>query len=357
MRFIFHSSVTLEPWDWTNPWTQGIGGSETSHIELAARLARRGHEVLSYAPVPWRDYERDNEGVIWRHVAEADYTLTGTWLIYRDPYVGAKITKGPDQRFWFVAQDVDYDWNDERLALYDKYVCLCAEHCRFTASKYPAIKDRIFQSSNGVRRDIIEQVEAEEIERDPRRIVWASSPDRGLVTVLQQWPRILERVPDAKLDIYYGVNNMEALLARDPNAWFRPQYDDLLKLKNQDGVTWRGRVAQMELYRAWFGAGLWWYPSNWPETSCITCMEAQACGAVPVLNRFWAQGENVFHGVVLDGPTPQDSALMRASLTREVIDLMRDRERQEFLRPQLMADARDSFDWEKMVTQLEAWAE
>ena len=30
MDFVFYSHPTFEPWDWTNPETVGIGGSETS---------------------------------------------------------------------------------------------------------------------------------------------------------------------------------------------------------------------------------------------------------------------------------------------------------------------------------------
>lgn len=39
-----------------------------------------------------------------------------------------------------------------------------------------------------------------------------------------------------------------------------------------------GRVNQRELAEAMLGAGVWFYPTWFSETSCITAMEAQAAG-------------------------------------------------------------------------------
>ena len=39
-----------------------------------------------------------------------------------------------------------------------------------------------------------------------------------------------------------------------------------------------GRVNQQQLAEAMLGAGVWFYPTWFSETSCITAMEAQAAG-------------------------------------------------------------------------------
>lgn len=39
MKFLFYSSVNFEKWDFRNSIRKGIGGSETSHVEMAWRLA------------------------------------------------------------------------------------------------------------------------------------------------------------------------------------------------------------------------------------------------------------------------------------------------------------------------------
>ena len=47
MDFYLYSPVAFEKWDWRNSVEKGIGGSETSHVEMAWRLVARGHKVLS----------------------------------------------------------------------------------------------------------------------------------------------------------------------------------------------------------------------------------------------------------------------------------------------------------------------
>ena len=47
MKFIFFSPVNFQRWDWRSSVETGIGGSETSHVEMAWRLANRGHEGIN----------------------------------------------------------------------------------------------------------------------------------------------------------------------------------------------------------------------------------------------------------------------------------------------------------------------
>src|SRR3990167_1047237 len=51
MDFYFYSPVAFEKWDFRNSIETGIGGSETSHVEMAWRLARRGHKAVTHPPI------------------------------------------------------------------------------------------------------------------------------------------------------------------------------------------------------------------------------------------------------------------------------------------------------------------
>lgn len=374
-NFNFLSTIALEDWDWRTPWTTGIGGSETSHIELATRLAIRGHNVVSYAPVtnhgkqilsPVDGSNPTTKEIPWFHHSKANYSAPGTWLLYRDPTVLDEFSSvHHDQSLWFIAQDVDYshNWTKERLAKIDRYICLCQRHCDFTKDKLKDVREDIdkivYKSTNGIRRDIIEQVERDAvIIRNPKKMIYASSPDRGLLCLLESWPRIIARVPEAELHIFYGFDNMRAMEKSHPDGdfTFSAQKKEVLKILDDKpkGVFERGRIPQMELYKEWFSTGLWPYWSDWPESSCITCMEAQACGAVPITNHHWAVGENVFHGVLVNG-IPQTDLLPRAQLVEETIRLLNSPEDQEEIRKPMMEDARDTFDWELVVDQIEEW--
>ena len=364
-----YSSIALEPWDWTNPWTQGIGGSETCHIELTERFEARGHTVTSYTKMPhfsgilyvprerknWLDISELNIGEPVTNSMNAAFGkpyVPENWLIFRDSAFFDKDLPKENQYF-FIAQDVDYAWTPERLEKVSKYITLCTEHTNFTLAKYPQLKGKVFQSTNGVRREWIEKIAKENIQRDPNKIIYTSSPDRGLLLLLKNWFRIRERCPEASLTVCYGFDNMEKILqAQGGTAWFLPMKNEIHKLLTQDGVNFTGRIGQERLYREWFSSNIWWYPTDWPETSCINCMDAQACGAIPVTNKHWAVGENVFHGYLYEG-IPQKDQICLAQQIEAVCKLIKNPDVD--WREEMRQDALDTFSWDNVVKQYEGW--
>jgi hypothetical protein len=84
-------------------------------------------------------------------------------------------------------------------------------------------------------------------------------------------------------------------------------------------------------------------------------MDAQALGAIPITIPYWAVGENVQHGVFIQGDASTDP-LTRARFAFEVAKLACDPEKQESIRHPMMHWARRHFDWERFVDQWEGWA-
>src|SRR5689334_14402898 len=127
--FFFYSNVHFEKWDWRNSLEKGIGGSETSHVEMAWRLARHGHDVITYAPIPddcpgvWR-------GTQWYPLEAVDPTMDGIWILYRCPEFIDKMPPRCDrQQRWLILQDWDYpNWTQDRVDGLDWIVSLCATH-------------------------------------------------------------------------------------------------------------------------------------------------------------------------------------------------------------------------------------
>lgn len=340
--------------------TTGIGGSETCHAELAYRFARDGYDVISIAPV-----ERCSLGPgqsVWTPLADVDDYLKRDqrkiWLIFRDPTFFDKELKPNRDKYYFIAQDVDYDWTDERLAKVDKYICLCKEHAKYTISKYPVLKDKVFISSNGIDTVKLKQLYNQHLPRESKRIIYSSSPDRGLELILENWFRVEERHPDAKLDVYYGFDNMLKISGGDPNHRLTQLYYKIMNLasKYPKTVTLNGRIPQTELWKEMVTSSIWFYPSDWPETSCITCMEMQALGVYPILNNFWAQGENTFHGTKIDG-VPQKDVMVKCVLFKELNNVLSadNSPQMDEIRNILSEDALDSFSWDKISKQYGGW--
>lgn len=352
MKIGIYSPLTLEKWDW-NVIQRGIGGSERAHIEITNRLGKRGHKVISYAPIPQGGVAIGPNEVPWQDCALVDpLEEPMNWIIFRDPTF---IDKGvhPRSNVMFLAQDVDYPITETQQKRIDKYMCLCAEHVKYTAAKYPLLRDKIYLSSNGIPRDAIEKIEKEGIKRDPNKIIYASSPDRGLLLILQNWFRIKEQCPDATLSVAYGFDNMLRILEiQNGAAWFTPMKAEIENLMKQDGVNFLGRIGQDQLFREYFSSNIWFYPTDWPETSCCVSMETQAMGCIPVFHRFWALSQNVFHGYGYNS-LPQRDDFVKSLMLQKVCDLIKSPK--VAWRGEMMEDARDTFDWEKIVTQWEGW--
>src|SRR5262249_22231428 len=138
------------------------------------------------------------------------------------------------------------------------------------------------------------------IVRNPHRLMYASSPDRGLWYLAMVFERIREVVTDAELHVFYGFDNLQKVLDNHPNAKQIGLGDKMTKLRKTlegPGFVYHGRIGQAQMYDEWLKTGIWCHPSVFPEASCITCMDAQACGAIPVTNPIWACKDNVHYGI------------------------------------------------------------
>jgi glycosyltransferase involved in cell wall biosynthesis len=374
MTFHFYSPSHFEKWSYKNPLEQGIGGSETAHIECAIRLAKRGNTVYSYSPLPDDVTPGTSyKGVLWFDLEDADFKDRGIWVMGRAvKELDNFEVEHKGQKIWLVMQDTMYPTLDEKRAeKLDLFLPLCETHVNHTKNTFPKLSDRIIKSANGIRTDIIEEVIKlnKDIVRDPHRMMYASSPDRGLITLLKIFPRIREKISNASLHVFYGFDNIEKIVDKNiPIDSLGNTRADLEYLLDQPGVFWHGRIGQRELYIEWLKSGVWAYPTRFSETSCITSMEAQALGAIPVTNPFWALKDNVMYGSLIDGD-PGLNGLTQTRYIEEIIYQMtrpfvpplkkgylQYRRQNSICREEMMQEALLRFDWEKVVDQYEQLA-
>lgn len=348
------SPRSFEEWFYNSPDHPGIGGSETMHCEMAWRLAARGHQVTSYAPVPPESRGQVWRGVLWRHLDDIDYTQGGVWVFVRGMEWLERFTPTPAQRVWCVFQDVDLlvPWEEAWLPKVDRIIGLCATHCEYLQDKHPTFAAKVYQSRNGLRGDLVDAVLVEPRPlRNPHRLMYASSPDRGLYGLLQAFKLIRFLVPDATVDVFYGFDNMNKLEDRGAVRWHRQR---VLKAAQQPGVHLRGRAGQPTLYREWLHTGVMCAPTNFAETGYITLMEAQALGAIPIVNPIWAAKEYQRGGIAIEGDGEHDALTLRR-YAMAAVHLMQHPELQEEIRGPMMAQARKDFDWEPVLDQYEQW--
>lgn len=348
MRFILYSPVCFfETWDWRNSVEKGIGGSETSHVEMAWRLAREGHEVITYAPIP-DDCSGEWRGTIWRKTEEVDWSMEGIWVLYRCPEALDNFSKEhPGQVLWLMNQDWHYNkLTKERCDKLDKMMVLCKWHERYCAQVHPNLVGKFMVTSNGLKPELIEEVEKENIERNPYRIMYASSPDRGLANLIRSFIVAREFEPRLELHAFYGFNNLRKLTG-DKHLQFKADECEHL-MRQTPNVFFHGRITQQQLYREWRKTGIWVYRTDFHETSCITSMEAQALGAIPIVSPVAALEENVDFGESIEGDA--EDPLVGAEFAQAIVRWAHPG-RQEAVRKQMVIYARARFDWQRFVKQ------
>jgi glycosyltransferase involved in cell wall biosynthesis len=111
-----------------------------------------------------------------------------------------------------------------------------------------------------------------EAKRGPARVVYTSTPFRGLDVLLHAFGEVRRRHPAAVLDVYSSMAVYQVAAADDPCAGL---YADCA---GTSGARYHGSLPQPELVGALTGASFLGYPNTFPETSCIAVMEALAAG-------------------------------------------------------------------------------
>ena len=134
------------------------------------------------------------------------------------------------------------------------------------------------------------------------RMIYCSSPDRGLDVLLNCMPKIKEQVPEANLRVFYGFKNWESAVLTRNNpqevAWMKAIKDQL----TQPGITYLGRIGQKQLAEEFKQAELWGYPTYFTETFCLSACEAMAAGVPIVTTNLAALTTTVGDaGILLDG--------------------------------------------------------
>ncbi len=287
---IMTGDTALDAW---GPWSlkEGIGGSEEAVIRLSRQLSKLGWKVVVFAK-PGKDTGLDEHGVMWRNYWDCNLDDEfDIFVAWRAPFMFDKEIKARKSYLWLHDVMEPGEFTPERIANFTKCIVLSDYH----RGLFPMIPDeKILMSANGIDPEEFEVYDGK-LERDPHKILYASSHVRGLAYLYEIWPDVKRAVPDATLDVYYGRQSYDAVHKGNPERmkWM----DDMIaKAEALDGVTDHGKASQEEIVKEGFRSGLWAYPCPFPEIYCITAIKSQASGAVPVSSTTAALDETVQFG-------------------------------------------------------------
>jgi glycosyltransferase involved in cell wall biosynthesis len=295
----FFTGPAPEDWSWKNR-ESGCGGSEKMIIILAEAIQRTGRanvSVYSSIPLPERGI---HNGVNWRHWSEFDRTRERDVLVaWRN--AGHAIMPVPAAKRVVWCHDV------QNASSYTEEILACVDHINLQ-SKYHAepLAGEKFNGKIWIGRNAIElpELTAEDLkEKNAKRVVYFSSPDRGLLTACEIVARAKQQIPDLEFYVCYGFPPWVRKAYAQHNHRFFPDVGHETCTDNYErrlrralaavGARVLHRIGFKEMEALVRTSGVWLYPTRFPEISCMAAMEAQAGGAIPVASRYGALAETI----------------------------------------------------------------
>lgn len=290
-RVLFWCGKSMDAWGPNTPEETGIGGSETAVIEISRRFARAGWQVEIFATPG--EHEGVHDGIGWWDSRRFRLDMKADLLVsWRSPGLGEEETAARCKLLW--CHDLNYkDALTEKAGRgFDRVLGVSQFHRDYLLKAYPFLAGKLDFVPNGI--DLGRFSEA--VPRNRYKVVYSSSPDRGLLHLLKFWHKhVLKLDVPAELHVYYGWRNYDiaARQAGDPRTeeGLLGYKSTVLGLADHPSIHLHDRIPQRELAREFLSARVWAYPTHFIEVSCISAMEAMAAGLVPVTSSYGALPE------------------------------------------------------------------
>lgn len=314
-----------------------VGGSELAAVKLAESLQYRGYDVYIGGQV----VEGVWNGVKWITIEYCqreyfDLVIAVNYLHYlkKLPTSFSKSIfwfHNTDFFKWYVGeQSIDESWlQDDRLTA---VVGLTKWHANQLQRGFNLTKP-LHIIGNGLDR---KDFPAWKVGKIPASFIYSSARERGLYRLLDMWPKIKQQIPEATLRV------------------FGPGYDrDNTSLPNLPGVTYMGTVDQQTLHNWQMKSEYWLHPTEYKETYCITALEAQYAGCIPITTSLAALREVVSSRGFLFNQNETDESLINIikvlHRSPEVKEKLRSR-MQHWAKQQTWSSRTD--EWIKLINQL-----
>lgn len=279
---------------------RSLGGSETAGLCMAREMCARGHEVTVFSnttrPGKYDGVNYLPLGAFHNYMA---FTTTDVLVAQRAPQIFQSQMKSKLNILWM--HDLGLKrmrpafkgalWNVDEVWGVSKY------HINQLREVYGGAESLYWATRNGV--DLPETLS---VTRQPKRLIYAARPERGLDILLYDiMPKLWAKDPDIELCLAGYDNTVPEM-----KAFYDGLFAQVDEYRAQGrNVRWLGHLTKQQLYKEYQQSALYVYPTKFEEVSCITAMECMANGLGFIGTRLAALpetlGENTGHAQFIDG--------------------------------------------------------
>jgi glycosyltransferase involved in cell wall biosynthesis len=338
---VIYCYQTAEPFNPDIIRKAGRGGSEEAVYHASKRLSDMGWNVEVYANTGLY-YAKKYGNVIWKPFWEFNARdKQDILIIWRNPLLFDFDGINAGKKYvWMHDVMSEKDFSSNRLDKIDKILVLS----KAQRDLFPNIPDNKFIiTGNGLDLEDIGKVK---VERNPYRLIYTSSYDRGLECLLKLFPTIRSEIPQAELHVFYGWSVWDAMYQND--QLMKNKKEVITRLLNQPGVYEHGRVNQEQILKEYAKSSIWAYPTEFFEISCITAMKAQALGCIPISTNVGALDETIQFGLKVDNSSIYSDNDAQKEWVTGVLNVLKKLPK-ESERKEMVDWARKQFNWDIII--------
>jgi len=311
----FIAPCGFHEWTGSDILKMGIGGSESMVVELATRLKNFNVIVFCNCAV-----EETYENVRYIPLQQLFYMLHSqfihTCIVSRYSEYLPVVINSEVENVFLMTHDTAFSGNVITINPKLKGVlCLSEWHAQCITAQYSALIPFIKIIGHGI--DVSKISASPKI---PYKFIYSSLANRGLHNLLMLWPKIVHWQPSATLCIYSDIDSKYML----------DNYgDEMNKIRHlvntTPGIIYHGYVDKQTLFESWKTADVWFYPTAFNETFCVSALEAAASGTLAIATNVAALKETISdRGVLLDNLDQAVETIIRVmenqSLKKSLID-------------------------------------
>jgi hypothetical protein len=241
-----------------------LGGSEECIVLLSEAFVRAGFEVLVYGSFE-KDIKYNNVVYKPRSTVGSPKDLSDVCLItFKDYTPWLQGTKVKVNIHW--SSDIEGAWDTSNV---DIVIYLSDYHL---ARSIFANKNKSMVVPHGID---IQSLIDNKVYGKENSVLYCSSPDRGLVTLLNDWKIIREKQENLVLKVAYGFKNIKVMA---PNTFYNKDFPFNSKLLEQDGVINLGELSKKEIEEEYWKSRYWILPLNNPDSElfCLNALKARS---------------------------------------------------------------------------------
>ena len=300
INICFIADGGFKKWDGNSIYENGVGGSETYIIEMAKYIAvNKNYKVHVFCNNGYKECSKVIDGVRYHNIQYYvkflhEYSIHTAIISRYSEYIPVTVKNGIDN-IYLVLHDLTQ--NSDVMCEIGKFRILCMSpwHAKFYLEKYSYLEKYIDYFPNGIN---IPKFITNNINKVKYSFIYSSFPNRGLIHLLEIFPRIKQILPNATLNIFCDLDNSYVQTVA---------HDEMEKIKvlieqQKEYVTNHGWVTKDILREYWFKSEIWLYPCTFVETFCITALEAAASCTLAITNDLGALVDTVGdRGIIVEG--------------------------------------------------------